>query len=188
MLEAQDFEGIIQYQRVKPDGNLIVEDYRLKENRIRLDLTNYSDDSAEKYTYIYRLDESPNVVYEKKHGDDSFTRRPCKPDNRTSFNDLEYKKQIGSWDTEVFEIEYHNDFFSPFESTTTQKVWIASDIRFTFPETWHCSPYMLLHNENGIVLKMEEKSSSSGASGYSYTRELHKLEPKEIDEHYFLVE
>ena len=151
--EGANFEGLIIYERLSSSGDIALEKYYFADQKIRIDSEFLVDSSIVKYTTVYLFDNYENFYFSKS-GDSKFVKKRITKDAINRYTLQNDSTNILDQLCKKATVEYEMDSY--FNSTISQKRWVAVDLKFALPTGWIMDYSMICHKDNRIVLRLEE--------------------------------
>nr|MBS0036894.1 hypothetical protein [Saprospiraceae bacterium] len=156
-LTAQNFEGIIVYERTTDGGSLALKTYYFGDQKIRTDTRFIFEDHHMDYIAIFDFKNYTNKYFsDSGHG-------PFRPIEITK-NNIELMevhpdsiKTFLGFDCYLIEIEFE---VGPFSTFMTQSRYHAKDLQFSVPEEWMLDYIQIISGDDGIALFVETDISN----------------------------
>lgn len=150
ILRAQNFEGIIIYERTTSDGKLALITYYFGDQKIRKDSRFIFSDYFRDYVTIMDFKN-----YTNKYFSDSGDNMPFRPmeitKNSIARMDVlpDVMKPFLGYECYRIDIEFE---IGPFSSLLTQTRFHAKDLKFSVPEEWMLDYSMIISGDDNICL------------------------------------
>ena len=187
-ISAQNFEGIIIYERTTTMGKLALETYYFGDQKIRIDKRYFFEEKHidgvaifdfKNYTNKYFADSGHGPFRPIEITKNNIERMEVHPDSIATF--------LG-YDCYLIEIEFE---LGPYSSFLTQTRYHAKDLQFSVPEEWMLDYIKIISGDDQIALFVEttidtldpELAMYSNNSGFTFNAI--RVIPKKLPEDLF---